>query len=358
MKRFIIKTFLYSLPVILLIVYYAVLVKPYIGGDLGLLGQIVFVDDSIQPPNFHKSPISCEYCNVPEDSCVLIIGDSFSNKEGSVRYSDFLAEWSNLPIYNLQFDWWRGHLFNQFIYLSKVQPLPRIVIIESVERELVSRLVNTQVGLSPQMMIERGVIDTASIAVAKKKSTMAKNNSHLATLFSGTQEFAKKRMGIDNPVKKAALSVPMFSCSGKENKLYFYEDDLRVSSKESVCMAKNELENLFAYADSLGIHLYVLVAADKYDIYQPYIVDNTYSKSFVLDSLAAMCNSPQFINSKDTLSAMACNGVCDIYSCGDTHWSAIGAEAVAKMVAERITAQEEDTTLFSTKPKISAKMSL
>ena len=123
-------------------------------------------------------------------------------------------------------------------------------------------------------------------------------------------------------------------------------------------MAKNELENLFAYADSLGIHLYFLVAADKYDIYQPYIVDNTYSKSFVLDSLAAMCNSPQFINSKDTLSAMACNGVCDIYSCGDTHWSAIGAEAVAKMVAERITAQEEDTTLFSTKPKISAKMSL
>lgn len=358
MKRFIIKTFLYGLPVILLIVYYAVWVKPYIGGDLGLLGQIGFVDDSIQSPNFHKSPSSCEYGNVPEDSCVLIIGDSFSNKEGIIRYSDFLAEWSNLPVYNLQFDWRRGNLFNQFVYLSKVQPLPKIVIIESVERELVSRLVNSQVGLSPRMMIERGVIDTASIAVAKKKSPVAENNSYLATLFSGTQEFAKKRMGIANPVKKATLSVPMFSCTGKENKLYFYEDDLRVSSKESVCLAKKKLENLFEYADSLGIHLYVLAAADKYDIYQPYIVGNTYAKAFVLDTLAATCSSPRFVNSKDTLSIMASTGVRDIYSCGDTHWSAIGAEAVAEMVAERIMALEKDTTLFSTKSKISAKMSL
>lgn len=357
MKRFLIKTFLYGLPVILLMVYYAVFVKPYLSGDLGLLGQIVFVDDPVPSPNFHKSPVSCEYGKVPEDSCVLIIGDSFSNKEGIIRYSDFLAEWADLPVYNLQFDWRRGNLFNQFVYLSKVQPLPKIVIIESVERELVSRLVNLQVGLSPKMMIERGFIDTASVAVAKKNSTVT-NNSHLATLFSGTQEFAKKRMGIANPVKKAALSVPMFSCTGKENKLYFYEDDLRVSSKESVSMAKKKLENLFEYADSLGIHLYVLAAADKYDIYQPYIVGNTYAKAFVLDTLAATCTSPRFVNSKDTLSRMASKGVRDIYSCGDTHWSAIGAEAVAEMVAERIMAQEKDTTLFPDKPEIAAKMSL
>ena len=43
---------------------------------------------------------------------------------------------------------------------------------------------------------------------------------------------------------------------------------------------------------------------------------------------------------------MAAAGVKDIYYCNDTHWSPIGAEAVAMQVAKRIMELEGDTTLF------------
>lgn len=38
------------------------------------------------------------------------------------------------------------------------------------------------------------------------------------------------------------------------------------------------------------------------------------------------------INSKDTLSKMVEQGVLDVYWCNNTHWSPVGAGAVAEQV--------------------------
>jgi len=341
MKHFIVKTLLYSSPIWLIVIYYAVFVQPYTTRDLGALGQIPFAKTyNLPTPHFDKYAIKCTYANTPTDSCILIIGDSFSHPDSTTKYTDFLSQWANkLPVYSSSpNDEWEP--MDRFIYLSKTQSLPRIIILESVERAFVSRLNN----INFSVVLQNDTIFTKTDTLLKLPKQDKKK-----TLLEKSQEFAKKRIGIDNPVKTATLSIPMFSCEGKECELYFYQYDIYIPTLESACIAKEKLDSLFAYANSLGIHLYVLVAVDKYDLYQPYIINNTYPKSFVLDTIAAMFPYPQFINSKDTLSPMARNGVKDIFFCNDTHWSQVGGKAVAEQVARRIMTLEKDTTLFSIK---------
>ena len=56
----------------------------------------------------------------------------------------------------------------------------------------------------------------------------------------------------------------------------------------------------------------------------------------MLEKLSALYPHPNIINSKDTLSKMLEQGVLDVYWCNDTHWSPIGAEAVAHQVLDTI----------------------
>lgn len=339
MKHFIVKTLLYSSPVWLIVIYYAVFIQPYTTRDLGKLGQIPFAKNyNLPAPHFDKYAINCTYANTPADSCILIIGDSFSHPDSTTKYSDFLSQWANkLPVYSSSpDDEWEP--MDRFIHLSKTQSLPRIIILESVERSFVSRLKN----INFSMILHNDTVFTKTDTLSEQTKQHRKK-----ILLEEVQEFAKKRIGIDNPVKTATLSIPMFSCEGKECELYFYQEDIYIPTLSSVCIAKEKLDSLFAYADNLGVHLYVMVAVDKYDLYQPYIINNTYPTSFVLDTIAAMCPYPQFINSKDTLVPMVRHGVKDIFFCNDTHWSQVGGKAVAEQVARRIMTLENDTTLFS-----------
>ena len=57
-------------------------------------------------------------------------------------------------------------------------------------------------------------------------------------------------------------------------------------------MKKEEKEKVYSILDSLeqefrqqGIHFVYTVAADKYDVYQPFVKDNVYPSCTLLDSL-------------------------------------------------------------------------
>lgn len=336
MKRFVLLTILYSLPIVTPLIIFGLCVAPHLHGDIGRLGYITFPDKygKYDLPIDNKV-INCgyNYCDLG-DSCIFVIGDSFSQtNKTDISYLYFLAENIDYKVVNLHQQWYINP-FARFIYMSKTNIMPEIVIVESVERYLIERLCDINITLSPNEMVHFSIIDTVAQFVPSSKS-----------FLESAQEWSKRKLhlkGYENPIKKSTLSTNYFSCTGKENQLFFYEDDIKnVSSPDSLMqLAMMKLDSLFLYADSIGIDLYVLIAADKYDVYQYEIIDNVYPPKKVLEQLTTMYNHPNLINSKDTLAKLVDNHVQDIYWCNDTHWGVAGCKAVAVQIENRINAIE------------------
>ena len=336
MKQFLLKSLLYSLPILVPIIIFCCFINPYISGDIGPLGYISFPHEYAQAISINNKVQNCSYNYFGYDeNDILIIGDSFSQTTKSeISYNYFLAESLDSKVYNLQD--WLTNPFNRFIYLSKTRKLPKIVVIESVERGVILRLVDMSINATPLDMIDRHMIDTVMTVGTKKTKT----------ILEKAQEWMKRNLhlkGYENPICHSKLTKPSFSCQGKENDLYFYVDDInRIDQQDSLIEeAVLKLDSLFDYANEIDVDLYVLIAADKYDVYQDYIIDNKYPKQMLLENLTAKFNHPNLINSKDTLSKMVASDVMDVYWCNNTHWSPIGSEAVAKYISNIINTEQK-----------------
>lgn len=332
MKRFILKSLLYGLPIFIPLAIFVCFINPKLSGDIGPLGYITFPNgysDTIFSENKVQN-CGYDFSNYSADG-ILTIGDSFSKASlEDISYNYYLAEFWDNNVYNLPINWWTTP-FNRFIYLSKTQDIPKIIIIESVERHLIERLNEITLNLTPEEMIRKGIIDT----------TNNESHSEKKSILEKTQEWMKRNMnikGYDNPIYHAKLSQPLFSCQGKENDLYFYCDDISNANPHDTLInsAIKKLDSLFNYASTIDVELYILIAADKYDVYQDYIINNEHPKQKMLDIIAERYNHPNLINSKDTLSNMVENGIRDVYWSNNTHWSPIGSKAVALQVLNRL----------------------
>ena len=331
MKRFIIKTLLYAIPILIPLIGFGIFIYPHLSGDIGPLGYITFDDNYAQMKEITDNKvINCKYgYKFTNNSSILTIGDSFSQtNKRYISYNYYLAKSTDKVVYNLQP--WDVNPFLRFLYVSKTQELPKIVIVESVERYFIERLCQLNVSLSASSMSSRHLIDTTYEYKSSSK-----------TLLESTQEWVKREMnlkGYENPIKSVKLSQSYFSCKDRENELHFYVDDIKITElTDSVAnIATEKLDSLFKYADSIGIELYVLIAADKYEVYQNYIVDNPYPPKTLLTKFMDLYNHPHLINSRDTLYRLVEKGVQDIYWANNTHWGIIGSKAVAEQVLQHI----------------------
>ena len=114
--------------------------------------------------------------------------------------------------------------------------------------------------------------------------------------------------------------------------------DCIVDGKYSININKNLYDVYcdFEFAKSKNIDLYVLIAADKYDVYQEDIIDNQYPPKTLLKELEQHYQHPNLIISRDTLYDMVQNNILDVFWANDTHWSPVGAEAVAEQILKYI----------------------
>ena len=144
MKRFIIKTFICSLPVLLPLVIFTCLIRPYMTGDLGNLGYITFNSEYSNEDNrIMHDVINTNYQNAHScftDDCILTIGDSFSQThEPGISYTGYLSLLTNRKVINLESGWLNHNPFVRFLYLSELYQLPKTVVIESVGRAFCTR---------------------------------------------------------------------------------------------------------------------------------------------------------------------------------------------------------------------------
>lgn len=323
MKRFLIAIISpLRTPVLLLLIalIYFLHVSEDITGDMGMLGQIVFSKEYHLQEKFQINEenriLWCDSNHFNRNS-IALFGDSFT---ALTSFPCSLINLVHVPITKFYADN-IGSSEQSFVALCNMNnvDMPEIVIIESVERELVFRLCDLDFRFQkiPNASVWPWFYDA--------------NASH-----TDFMSFYKNRLIKNHSILRVSMHDSLFSCPGKEKELYFYYDDLSFPEEEQIQTAISNLDSLFQLAKKKNICLFYVVAADKYDVYQEFAVDNRFPEKTLLDNFSSHESNPYFVNTKHVLLKNARQGVKDLYYADDTHWSPIGAKIVAEEIARRM----------------------
>jgi len=331
MRKFIIKSLFYFVPFFCVYGVYRI-VDMNTTGDIGRLGKIFFEKNYFQylEKNYLTDNltidtliISYEKLQIDNASKVCTIGDSFSGQR-IFGYQNYLAHLLGFKITNiLRKD---DNPLNTAIALLNSNIIDNsncsILILSSADRMVIYRLTD----IDFEMLYKKPLkIDDNQ----NKKNT----DNSLNDLFS----FIRLKFDYDNPIFKHSLKQECFTHSRFSKILFNYKSDMYFlnTSKIDIAKAKENLILLNKKFSEKGIKLIFLIAADKYDVYRPFMEDNSLPIDTITDSLS---NIPDVvvINTKPMLQEMVQNGEKDVYMVNDTHWSYKASEAVARELAHAI----------------------
>ena len=305
MKKFILKCLCTIFPVMVVIYacgfyvnFYLIKVLPK-AGDLGQLGYF-YIDKSCNTLDIKLLENRTDtYCDTIQGKYeIMTIGDSFS-QQGITGYQNYLAMELGERILNYPDPGGREYSPEEIsLYLLKNGVFAKlgckIVIIETVERSFVQRMLdikNIENLESGNDVLTKGVPE-------KKKDCLMETFKYIKYYL-----YKSKR-----PVKEAQLRTDCFSVSPHN---CFLEE---------------------------GIGLYYIIAPDKYDVYQSYIVNNPYPPKTVVEQLEenGVGQLEWFINPRAKFRKMIDDGVEDIYHIDDTHWTYKASESVGHILAQKI----------------------
>lgn len=335
MKKFLLKISYTLLPLWLIMVglvsYVSLYICPNISGDIGNLALIpfgkeydTFLEQSMLKDTLFKTiDKTDDLKNIHVD--VLTIGDSFSQQSNG-GYQNYLAS-KGLSVANcyrhlysspLQFAY--NIMQGSFIDSSQV----KVLVVESVERDFQ--------GVVKEFDTEKTIIPKSH---TNHRGNVNKNEWSLAR----TRDFFFYKMGMDNPIYSAKLDKKYFSSNYPQD-LYFYYSDvenemsIRKSNEEIVRKVFMTLSNK---AEEKGIQLIMMIAVDKYDLYQNHIVNNPWPIKTVNEDIEKILGKRQdVLLAKKVLLPLVEKGEKDVFKFNDTHWSYKASASVANELYKRI----------------------
>ena len=344
MKKFLIQISYTVLPVWLLLVGLATYlqVTDDNSGDLMRLGLI----DS--PPEYNDS---ISHTLLPEvyytgldddsvlrrDTCdVLVIGDSFSHGGGMGKQGDYvncLAHDSGRKV--VVFTPSDPTLSSPMQVAYDVLNLGCIdsthvknLVVEEVERYLVDRhctFVTTHTSI-PRPAPEA---DAAASQQQQEVSPLLR-----------VKDFVFYHLFGANPIYSARLSRPAFG-GAEPDRLYFYNEDVTLGfdvTPEQQRRVVDCYDKVIALAREKGVNLVLLVASDKYDMFQQYIIDNPYPVKTLNEDIERWMapELDRFIFAKRVLLPRVQQGKRDVYLFNDTHWSPASSGIIAGEVIKKL----------------------
>lgn len=335
MKKFLIKFIILFVLIDGFLLYYIFAVYPRLSGDMGYIGQIAFgveYMDSIQ--NLYKPDRLRVHDLHNLDSLnqsVITIGDSFSHFK-EYGYSQAVAEFLGVDIIDIAIsDVDPLQTFVQYAN-NNLFPTNTLVIVESVERSLLGRLSQLDISDNTRPKIQGHTYVTADKNALKKKPDY----------FTGSIKYIRRLLHFKryNSIHLFKTDRNLFSHSDMVNQLYIYDSpkdgDGDFRYQECTCSnymsIYNKLYDLHNLATEKQVNLIFLVAADKYDVYEPFILSE-HKKNPTLDSIPT---EEWIINTKPLLLDAIYSGTKDVYYINDTHWSPVGGKIVGEEVANRI----------------------
>jgi len=308
----------------------------YITGDIGALGQIAFGKEynRFLEKNYLKEKSSIDvridsFQTVPynKDSTILTMGDSFS-EQLIMGYQNYLSHLSHYKVVNINIrrEDITTHqvddalaLLNNGIIDSAVC---KVFILEIVDRYIISYLA--------EMTIDNTYLHKYPVLRGKKSN----DKDDLYKLF----QWIRLQLNYNDPIFLYDLKQDCFTHSRYAHTAFIYTDDLnfRYANPVEIETAKQSLVLLNKKFSDKGIKLIFLIAADKYDVYRPFMTDSSLPVDTTTDSLLSDLPDICIINTKPMLQAMVRNGEKDMYMVNDMHWSYKASEAVARRLAHDI----------------------
>lgn len=335
MKVFVLKFLVLFSLIIGYFTWYRIAVYPNICGELDVLGQIPFGPeykerlDSIYP---HGEKLVVDETSFSSSYRITTIGDSFSG-QGILGYQQFLGEIEGDTIQNIKGE---GTPEQTFITLLNSDAIPKgtCVIVESVERSMIKRLCNLDF--------------TAKFDGITNRPSSVDNDK--MTPLEGAMSKLRIVLGYKNPIRRYNTTEDLFTHKKRHNQLYLFDSPwesykfgidgdfvFRYLSEKDFEDAYVNLMKIKQKADEKDVNLIYLIAADKYEVYEPFVMEK-HPHNPTLDKCP---KEFWLINTKPLLQELALDGVKDVYRIDDTHWSPIGAKIVAEEIARRLTFENE-----------------
>ena len=145
-----------------------------------------------------------------------------------------------------------------------------------------------------------------------------------------------------NPIYTVDLDRDLFG--GLEpRKLYFYYEDVEPDKGFDITPAQQRLitgcfDKVLAKAKEKGVNLVIVVACDKYDLYQDFIVENPYPPKTLNEDIERWMHGEldHFVLAKQVLYPHVSAGVKDVFLFNDTHWSPWSSRIIAAEVMSRL----------------------
>ena len=125
------------------------------------------------------------------------------------------------------------------------------------------------------------------------------------------------------------------------DRLYFYNEDVKFGidlDEKATHKVKTCFDEVIEMAAARGVNLVIVIACDKYDMYQDFILDNPYPAKTLNEDIERLMapELDRFVIAKRVLHPLVEQGVKDVYLFNDTHWSPASSRLIAAEVAKKL----------------------
>lgn len=343
MKKFILKSLLFTFPFLLLHLI-NVLFYDVNDGDLIRVGYLYSNPCSNKTIN-SQFQIKKTYQQVSQIDLskenkfdVITFGDSFSDQD-SLGYQNYLAQ-KGFSVLDIDKSLGENSIdrlikFANGDFFDKVKT--NYVVLETVERRFIDYAQSANITSCHQTNSIKKNIRSIQREHKSEELEFFSETTLKAPLSNILYEFEDKPQ-TSQTFKVRTRTNNLFS--NHPNHLLFYQDDYlflpQKNSYSELNKANSVINNIQEILKKKNIKLVLLIAPDKFDIYYPYISHKEkYSEPLFFQNLDSLPKKYIILESYKVLSE-AIKQKKNIYYYADTHWSPIGAELIADEIANAI----------------------
>lgn len=329
------------LPVVALLAATSAVLQPYDGGLTRLGGYSEKLYGWTEPQRRFEKPLYRQFTTreaaYREPADVVVLGDSFTYAD-NLSWPNYLVQKTGLKVQAFRID--KTPVDALLASDGFRRHPPRILIYQTVERELWNRL---QTGTRDCRAYATATAAARPVLPVPIEPQPYRRDTAAALLdFSLSIDFLAKvvpreYLGRDRtPVARLALAHPAPFSGVERGQLLVYRDDLgkqhwTPTMWEQVRCGLTALQNR-AQANGQTFFL-ALVAPDKLTAYSALLADERYRQLSRIDLLAAdrALHLPRVDR---RLQRAIADGVIDVYLNNDTHWGSAGYELVAEELVD------------------------
>lgn len=332
MKKFILKSIVYYLPVLL-----SCTLGVLATGDIGRMGGIPFgkYKPFVYPDNAYITK-RMDLKDISQNK-VVAIGDSYTIVLEHSWYIHYAQEkiHEGIRVVLLPQKFYSNPLASAYkLIQSGSLDSCKIILLQTCERYFINRLSDDFEGCN--------YTDIVSLLMEVSDTT---NHPLISQSKARSQSLLERSMNSlrlilhlqDNPILQFHLDKSLFTHSFLGEKLFIYKEEIQYAQPDSIkiSIAKENLIKLHDIATEHGLKLLFMVCANNYDLYQDYIINNPYPKTNTLDYFNDI-DTCWFLNTKRIIKPHIDAGEKDLGLLNDTHWSLKSAKIAGEKLGEMI----------------------